>query len=759
MCCRSGGGGRADASLPLGWSSRLHYAAAGGSTRMMDFCVKMLGIPIDVPDNDGDTPLMIAAHEGNVEAVRWLLAAGASLELRNAEGMSPLLAAAAGEQTEAGNPLVLCSWNRSCSCCLTLPERRGVLVSFAMLFAPLAVRVSDRGFYSLVQTYPWDFISDRASPVAQLAAEGAQALRSSDAHLNSVAGALTDLLKSGRILGDKGTGSLSAIAQASNTSGIVETIKELLNVTMKGLAAIAESKKVFTACRQTYEAADHVRFPPASLLQTVNATPWYEEYFAAYSQCKTWEAQIGRDMTACDYHCTSEVKVVGEDCTFLGDQCGPLDCAPVSGEGYKSFLERMIKDIKSHLDFLVWELTSDTASPYQEGLFQAQASSGTGDLSTRMPRFKHQTGTTGVRVKAMPGCGLTSVQSADWWGGGVDRSRFADSTERYNETHGCNDIWGTAERCFKDCDGHVSEIQDLVPRCLPGSPSSQDICNVAAFTIAEKKFDPEDTGTGIGSTGLFAVVLTARQELKSQRVAWQTYDQSSFGPSQAAKLTECMEKDFAQDPEVLAMAIEPGVPETKLDAFSCNVSETPGTPEFDAIHYGNLPSGLATCPQLHCEEACNGNVNISSIRALDATTAAPLPEMTTVPTKCFKKAGGSDAVYWDLGSEQSVGTVTADPAATVSSIKVYLTNAEHGAVLASTELCGTITEKSKSVECGARSAARYLVMQPFITGTCVFGGCTPSWCGMMVDGSNMTQEPMSTTGSSFMGEIVVNATA
>ena len=33
-------------------------------------------------------------------------------------GMSPLLAAAAGEQTEAGNPLVLCSWNRRGLCAL-----------------------------------------------------------------------------------------------------------------------------------------------------------------------------------------------------------------------------------------------------------------------------------------------------------------------------------------------------------------------------------------------------------------------------------------------------------------------------------------------------------------------------------------------------------------------------------------------------------------------------------------------------------------
>ncbi|CAE7233884.1 unnamed protein product, partial [Symbiodinium natans] len=465
--------------------------------------------------------------------------------------------------------------------------------------------------------------AEQASPVAQLAAEGAQA--SSDVHLNTVAGALTDLLKS-----DQGaSGSLSAIAQASNTSAIVATITDLLNGTMKGrlytahknsMAAIADSKKLFADCRSAYEAADHVRFPPASLLQTVNATPWYEEFFQAYSQCKLWEAQIGKDMTACDYHCTSEVKVVGEDCTFLGDQCGPLDCAPVTGEGYKSFLERMIKDIKSHLDFLVWE--------------------------------------------------------------------------RYNETHGCNDIWGTAERCFKNCDGHVMEIQDLVPH------KSTDIPGCCA-----PRTQAEDAKC---------------QELKSQRVAWQTYDQcydsalpqwettkgeqlaeadsrkaqmrsimrmlcyvSSFGPNQATLLTQCMEKDFTMEPDVLAMSLVPGSPETKLDAFSCNSSETPGTADFDAAHYGSLPTGLAACPALHCEEACNGEVNVSSMRILEATTEPPLP-MTTASTKCFKKAGGADAVYWDLGSEQAVGTVSADPSDDVSNIKVYLTNSEHGTVLPTT---------------------------------------------------------------------------
>jgi len=539
--------------------------------------------------------------------------------------------------------------------------------------------------------------------VTQLAADGAHA-PSTDAHLNSVAGALTDLLKSSNQGSGAASSSLSSLAQASNTSAIVDTIKDLLNVTMKGrlydahkssLLAIEESKGKFATCRKNYEAEDKVRFPGVALLQSANATPWYEEYFQAYSQCKLWEAQIARDMTACDYHCTSEVKVVGEDCTFLGDQCGPLDCAPVSGETYKSFLERMIKDIKAHLDFLVWE--------------------------------------------------------------------------RYNETHGCNDIWGTAERCFKDCDGHVMEIKDLVPE----KPSDIPGCCAPRTQAEDAKC----------------------QELKSQRVAWQTYDQcydaalpqwettkdeqvaegdsrkaqmrsilrmmcyvSSFGPNQASLLTECMEKDFTQDPEVLAMIIDPGMPETKLDAFACNASETPGTSAFDALHYSELPTGLAACPALHCEEACNGEVNISSSRIV-AATAAPLPEMTTVSTKCFKKSASADSVYWDFGSEQAVGAVSADPDSTVSSIKVYLTNKEHGAVLPSTELCGTITEASKSVECSATTGGRYLVMQPFITGTCVFGGCTPSWCMMSVDGANMTQEPMTSTGSSFTGQVVVNATA
>ena len=54
-------------------------------------------------------------------------------------------------------------------------------------------------------------------------------------------------------------------------------------------------------------------------------------------------------------------------------------------------------------------------------------------------------------------------------------------------------------------------------------------------------------------------------------------------------------------PDVLALTIEPGFPapgpqlsellaaeEEKLDAFACNASETPGTEEFDNLHYSAL---------------------------------------------------------------------------------------------------------------------------------------------------------------------------
>eukprot|EP00434_Breviolum_minutum_P014516 symbB.v1.2.012801.t1/scaffold884.1/size313170/13 len=225
----------------------------------------------------------------------------------------------------------------------------------------------------------------------------------------------------------------------------------------------------------------------------------------------------------------------------------------------------------------------------------------------------------------------------------------------------------------------------------------------------------------------------------------------SFGPDQATKMNLCVEKDFTKHPEVLALTLEPGMPEEKLSAFACNESETPGTQAFDEIHYSHLPAGLANCPQLQCQEVC-GFVNI---KAMDASTStlAPLVEKTTVKSQCYKKADSQTAVFWDLGSAQNVGTVSASPSPGVASIKVYLTSTGPDDALAASSMCGVITPTSKSVECSSKGTARYLAMEPFVDGTCVFGSCSQSWCLMEVDGSAMTQQPIESTGSSFMGDV------
>lgn len=77
----------------------LHYAAAGGHVAAVDFCVQTLRVPCGRRDADGDTPLLIAAHEGHLEVVEWLLNHGSSLSERNDDGMSAAMAAAAGERT------------------------------------------------------------------------------------------------------------------------------------------------------------------------------------------------------------------------------------------------------------------------------------------------------------------------------------------------------------------------------------------------------------------------------------------------------------------------------------------------------------------------------------------------------------------------------------------------------------------------------------------------------------------------------------
>eukprot|EP00746_Dinoflagellata_sp_MGD_P013847 gnl/MRDRNA2_/MRDRNA2_130099_c0_seq1.p1 gnl/MRDRNA2_/MRDRNA2_130099_c0~~gnl/MRDRNA2_/MRDRNA2_130099_c0_seq1.p1 ORF type:complete len:308 (-),score=81.65 gnl/MRDRNA2_/MRDRNA2_130099_c0_seq1:73-996(-) len=77
----------------------MHYAAAGGNPIMVEFCVKQLKISCSVQDADGDTPLLIAAHEGHVSTVESMLKLKSNPAERNHAGMSVLFTAAVGAES------------------------------------------------------------------------------------------------------------------------------------------------------------------------------------------------------------------------------------------------------------------------------------------------------------------------------------------------------------------------------------------------------------------------------------------------------------------------------------------------------------------------------------------------------------------------------------------------------------------------------------------------------------------------------------
>lgn len=88
--------GRLDASQRLidrgaridkpGWTP-LHYAATGPELSVVKLLTER-GAPVDALAPNGNTPLMMAARDGAIDAVPWLLAHGADPKLRNGRGMS-----------------------------------------------------------------------------------------------------------------------------------------------------------------------------------------------------------------------------------------------------------------------------------------------------------------------------------------------------------------------------------------------------------------------------------------------------------------------------------------------------------------------------------------------------------------------------------------------------------------------------------------------------------------------------------------------
>ncbi|CAK9062279.1 unnamed protein product, partial [Durusdinium trenchii] len=573
----------------------------------------------------------------------------------------------------------------------------------------------------------------------------------SSKQLGSVAGALTHLLSAG--------------SEGTNSSAVVDAILELVNVTMKGklytgheksMQKLTDAEHEFEKCVNHYKAADKVRFPPASFLQAnvTNATPWYEEYFESYLWCKNYEAKLSTEVNECDYYCLQETQTVDQNCVALDEECNQIDCAPVTREGYRAFLERMVNTLEGYL-----------------------------------------------------------VKNTNW---------------TFNNSHKCTDIMGEVETCYRKCDNITTVVKPqsetvLAGCCAPRATAESGKCNELksrreAWLEYDSCYDSAYSNWELVKADQEAQGISRMAQMRSiQRMVCLI---DSFGPEQKTKLKQCD-------------------PESKLDIFTCNASEVPGSPEFDALHYSHLPDGISACPAVTCEDACglsnssqdykevevcvglgswqstpisstegwsqmgaafhiaanvscdselffnagSGNCSYAacpegSVRnvedlassaanptkgpggcpckmTMQRKTTTPIPEMTTVPAKCFKQHG--KAAYWDLGSSQSLGSVSATLHPGVGRVEVYLTDSgptEGG--LTSTDSCGSITS-SLTADCSAKSAGRFLVLKGITAGTCVMGDCDIAWCHVKVDGAELTQDPEPSTGKSYAGEVVIDA--
>lgn len=81
-----------------GWAP-LHYAAAKGNTEIIALLLEHFAY-IDTESPNKTTPLMMAVHSGNLDAVSLLLQEGADPRLKNMQGMTALNFAEEIEQRE-----------------------------------------------------------------------------------------------------------------------------------------------------------------------------------------------------------------------------------------------------------------------------------------------------------------------------------------------------------------------------------------------------------------------------------------------------------------------------------------------------------------------------------------------------------------------------------------------------------------------------------------------------------------------------------
>lgn len=81
---------------PRRCATAMHYAAWGGSTKMLLHLISKYQSPLAQRDAAGNTPMLYAIYGGHMDAMLFLQQQGASLHDRNSKGHSALLQAACG---------------------------------------------------------------------------------------------------------------------------------------------------------------------------------------------------------------------------------------------------------------------------------------------------------------------------------------------------------------------------------------------------------------------------------------------------------------------------------------------------------------------------------------------------------------------------------------------------------------------------------------------------------------------------------------
>uniref|UniRef100_A0A914W5J5 26S proteasome non-ATPase regulatory subunit 10 n=1 Tax=Plectus sambesii TaxID=2011161 RepID=A0A914W5J5_9BILA len=84
----------------------VHWAASGGCLEMLEYCIGQNDAMVDITDEVGWTPLMIAASAGRAEAVKYLLSRAANSSARNSNGQTPLHYAASKNHSQIAKLLL-----------------------------------------------------------------------------------------------------------------------------------------------------------------------------------------------------------------------------------------------------------------------------------------------------------------------------------------------------------------------------------------------------------------------------------------------------------------------------------------------------------------------------------------------------------------------------------------------------------------------------------------------------------------------------